>query len=293
MQIELQHGALRAAADPQGGELVSLRDAAGTEYIWSGDPAYWSGRNPILFPIVGKLAGGTAQSQAGPCTMPQHGFGRRSTFIPEEIGPDFVLFSLRENSDTLAQYPYPFRLLVRHQLTGRGFRTEFEVQNTGPAPMPFCIGAHTAFRCPLHSGETFEDYQLVFDQAETAASLLLTPEGRFDHQNRLPLLAGETTLPLDHATFDRLDTLAFEGLRSHGVRLVHKTSGRGVHLDFTGFPMIAFWTMPGASAPYLCLEPWHGCAAFDNDTGIFEEKPHCILLNSGDSKKLSYTVTLL
>ena len=39
MQIVLKRGGLTALADTMGGELVSLRDAAGTEYIWGGDPA--------------------------------------------------------------------------------------------------------------------------------------------------------------------------------------------------------------------------------------------------------------
>lgn len=293
MQMQLHHSQLRAVVDTKGGELISLKDAAGTEYIWSGDPAYWSGRNPILFPIVGKLPGGTARAKGGVCTMPQHGFGRRSTFSVAESGEDFVVFSLQENEETLAQYPYPFHLLVRHQLSEQGFFTEFEVQNTGTEPLPFCIGAHTAFRCPLHDGEAFEDYRLVFDQPETASSLLLTPEGAFDHAHTLPILSESDTIPLDHGIFDRRDTLAFDGLRSKGVRLIHKTGGHGVRMEFTDFPMIAFWTMPNVSAPYICLEPWHGCAAYDNDSGIFEDKPHCIILRSGESKTLRYTVTLI
>ena len=55
MTIELTKGGLRATVDTLGGELVSLRDREGTEYIWQGDPACWSGRNPILFPFVGSL----------------------------------------------------------------------------------------------------------------------------------------------------------------------------------------------------------------------------------------------
>ena len=293
MQLQLQRKSLRAVVDTMGGELISLRDGAGTEYIWSGDPAYWSGRNPILFPIVGRLSGGTAQAGAGKCTLPQHGFARQSEFSVAETGEDFVVFSLRESADTLARYPYPFHLLVRHRLTEQGFFTAFEVQNTGTAPLPFCIGAHTAFRCPLHSGEAFEDYRLIFDQAETAPSLLLTSAGAFDHLHTLPMLADSDTIPLDHRIFDARDTLAFENLRSRGVRLVHKSAGHGVHVNFADFPMIAFWTMPHVSAPYLCLEPWHGCAAFDNDSGIFEEKPQCIVLPVGERKTLRYTVTLL
>lgn len=293
MQVQLQHGNIKATADTKGGELISLKDPAGTEYIWSGDPAYWSGRNPILFPIVGRLNNGTALFHGSAYTMPQHGFARRSELSIAEQGDDFVVFSLQETPETLRQYPYPFRLLVRHQISEQGFYTEFEVQNTGAQPLPFCIGAHTAFRCPLFAEETFEDYQLVFDHAETASSILLTPEGTLDHARSLPVLAQSDIIPLDYHTFDQLDTLIFDGLHSKGVRLVHKSAGHGVHMEFDGFPMIAFWTKPNASAPYICLEPWHGCAAYDNESGIFEEKPHCIVLQPGDRKKLRYSVHLL
>ena len=53
MRYELFSHGLRAAVDTFGGELVSLQDASGTEYIWQGDPAYWGGRNPLLFPGIG------------------------------------------------------------------------------------------------------------------------------------------------------------------------------------------------------------------------------------------------
>ena len=55
--------------------------------------------------------------------------------------------------------------------------------------------------------------------------------------------------------------------------------------------MVAFWTKE--NAPFLCLEPWHGCAALENESGAFEDKPHCVLLASGESKTLSYTVNIL
>ena len=55
MDLTLTNASLTAAVRLQGGELVSLRDQAGTEYICQGDPAFWSGLNPIHFPIVGSL----------------------------------------------------------------------------------------------------------------------------------------------------------------------------------------------------------------------------------------------
>lgn len=290
MSITLSTPSLTASVRPLGGELVSLQDSAGTEYIWQGDPAFWSGRNPILFPIVGSLKDGRVDINGQSFEMGRHGFARQSTFTLTDQAPDFAVLELRESPESLARYPFPFVLQVRHQLLANGFSTTFAVENPGPAPLPFCIGAHTAIRCPLLGGERFEDYELVFDQPEDADTLLLTPQGLLRGGGREPMLRGGKAV-LDYETFRRLDTLIFQGLRSQRVSLRHKETGRGVSLDFRGFPMIAFWTKPGA--PFLCMEPWHGCAAYTGETGRFQDKPHALTLAPGEWKELTYTFTLL
>ena len=289
MRITLSRGALEAAVRTRGGELVSLR-RGGTEYIWSGDPAFWSGQNPILFPIVGSLKNGQVDIGGRTFAMSRHGFARQSEFTPVEQGGDFAVLELRQSGETLERYPFPFSLRVRHQLLEDGFSTAFTVENTGSAPMPFCIGAHTAFRCPLAEGERFEDYRLVFDRREDAPTLLLTPEGLIRDGAEEPMLSGGV-LPLDYGVFRRLDTVIFRQLQSRGVSLVHRDTGRGVRLDFSQFPLAAFWTRPGA--PFLCLEPWQGCAAFEGETGRFRDKPFAVTLAPGERKTLAYAVTLL
>lgn len=47
--------------------------------------------------------------------------------------------------------------------------------------------------------------------------------------------------------------------------------------------MLAFWTMPGKKAPYLCIEPWHGCSAETAEGPEFTNKAHCIVLAPGES----------
>lgn len=293
MRFELSWNNVRAVAESYGGELVSLTDASGTEYIWHGDPTFWSGRNPVLFPIVGRLKDGTVMIGGRPYEMAQHGFARRSEFSVVEQADDHILFELRESEATLAQYPFPFSLQVRHQLNARGFSTAFRIENTGSTPMPFCIGAHTAFRCPIREGERFEDYQIVFDEAETADMILLNAENLISHTDREPLLNGEDRFDLDYSVFARLDTIILEGLRSTGISLRHRETGRGVHMAFDGFPMMAFWTPGEKKAPFLCLEPWHGCAAVDDENGDFLNKRHCIVLQPGEVKELQYTVSVL
>ena len=44
MKAELFYKGLSAVADTKGGELISLKDEKGREFLWQGDPAFWPGR---------------------------------------------------------------------------------------------------------------------------------------------------------------------------------------------------------------------------------------------------------
>ena len=90
MTFELKKGALRAVARTKGGELVSLQDGDGLEYIWQGDPAFWSGQNPILFPTVGTLKEGRVEIGGRTCAMDRHGFARRTEFSVLTQGKDHI-----------------------------------------------------------------------------------------------------------------------------------------------------------------------------------------------------------
>ena len=102
---------------------------------------------------------------------------------------------------------------MRQQLTDGGFTTGVTVTNTGKEALPFCLGAHTAFRCPLDEGEQFTDYELRFPQKETCRTLVPDGEG-MDWNRTLPCLEDTDTLPLAYHWFDDLDTLIFRGLKS-------------------------------------------------------------------------------
>ena len=286
MNFELSSGDLRAVVRTKGGELVSLRDGDGLEYIWQGDPAFWSGQNPILFPIVGSLKEGRVEINGQTCEMDRHGFARRMEFTPTEQGEDFITLELRENGETWKHYPFSFSLKVTHRLLEDGFSTTLTVENTGNAHMPFCIGAHTAIRCPLHPGERFEDYVLRFEAPERADSHLLNKAGLIRHDGWKPMLDESAIIPLNYGYFSEMDTIIFSMLHSGTVALVHQDTGRGIQLDFSEFPMVAFWTPPGA--PFLCLEPWQGCAAYDNESGMFADKPFRVTLEPGGEKRLTY-----
>lgn len=292
MRAELKRGTLTAAVDTIGGELVSFQDGQGMEYIWQGDPKSWQGQNPNLFPIVGSLMDGKVSIGGKTYEMARHGFARSSEFTVAEQGEDYVVMELRQSPETLMRYPFEFVFRVRHQLMEEGFCTQLEIRNPGKEDLLFCVGAHTGINCPLGPGERFEDYRLIFDEVEDAWSILPSARGCISDQ-REHMLDHTDTIALDHGIFDRVDTIIFEGLRSRGVTLRHKDRDRGVHLEFGEFPMVAFWTAPNAKAPYICLEPWYGCAALEGESGKFADKPHVIRLAPGGEKRLKYTVTVL
>ncbi len=289
MTFELKKGGLSAAAQTRGGELVSLKEGSGREYIWEGDPAFWTGQNPVLFPIVGSLREGKVDIGGQTFEMGRHGFARGMEFSLAEWEKDHITLKLRENEKTLARYPFPFFLRVTHRLLEDGFSTAFTVENTGDAPMPFCIGAHTAIRIP--EGERLEDYELLFDRKERADSLLLDRAGLIRRDGRRPMLDGSGRLALSYDIFAEMDTVIFRELRSGSVSLVRRDTGRGVALDFHEVPMVAFWTKPGA--PFLCMEPWQGCAAWDDESGRFEDKPFCVRLQPRERKCLTYSFRLV
>ncbi|MBR5268786.1 MAG: aldose 1-epimerase family protein, partial [Lachnospiraceae bacterium] len=100
MQFELKKGSVKGIVETRGGELVSFKNKEGKEYIWSGDPAYWTGRNPNLFPVVGNLKEGKVEINGKQYEMGRHGFARTSEFTVLEQGEDYVIFELCESEET-------------------------------------------------------------------------------------------------------------------------------------------------------------------------------------------------
>ncbi|MBQ6833696.1 MAG: hypothetical protein IJO55_04680 [Lachnospiraceae bacterium] len=84
MELILKKGAVQAVVTTKGAELISFKDAGKKEYIWNGNPEYWSGRNPVLFPIVGTLKDGKIEMDGKVCEMGRHGFGRVSEYAVAE-----------------------------------------------------------------------------------------------------------------------------------------------------------------------------------------------------------------
>ena len=148
-----------------GGELTSIKDASGTEYLWQGNPDFWSGQAPVLFPIVGCLRNGTATiGDSKTCSFGRHGLARKLEFTLVSSSETCAVYSLKADDSTKEQYPYDFELQMIYELTDHGVKVSHKVINHGDIVMPYCIGGHPAFNCPVYEGENFEDYIVEFEQ---------------------------------------------------------------------------------------------------------------------------------
>ena len=111
--------------------------------------------------------------------------------------------------------------------------------------MPFLIGGHPAFFCPMEEGEHFTEYMLCFEDENV-------PD-----------------LHLQYPMFDN-DAMLYENLKNRTVKLIHQSTKKGIRFDFPDYLSVAFWTPIKKDAPFLCIEPWCG--------GTMDQVPNTNLL---------------
>ena len=225
--------------------------------------------------------------------MKKHGFTRNAPFQVAKLGDDFVELVLEPTEESRAMYPFDFVLHVTYSLFENGYTTTFLVENRSECVMPFCVGGHPAFICPMEEDASFTDYQLVFPEKESGRVALAPGGGLIDGAEILPDFRDGQILPLRHELFDERDALLFTELKSRSVTLRHQRSGKGLQFSFPKMEVLAVWTKPFMNANYLCLEPWHGMPAQVTESGAMEEKPFATLLEPGRCYKTWFTATLL
>ncbi len=292
MRIQLKNKACFVEMDTLGAQLVSLSDAQGVQYLWQGDKEHWSGQAPILFPIVGALRNGITMIDGSEYAMGRHGFARKMEFRNLINTADTAVFTLVANEETRRQYPFDFHLNVTYRLKDCTLTTEFTVVNMGYKPMPFVIGGHPAFNCPILPSESFENYVVEFEKNETADCPRIDMEtGLIDFSNKTCCLNDEKTIALQHSLFYN-DALVFDHPQSSKVKLYSRLSGRGVEMDFNGFDYLGVWSAAN-DAPFVALEPWTGCATCTDEDDLMIHKRNMKILYSHQSAKCSYSVTIL
>ena len=267
-----------------GAEMQAATTRDGANWLWNGDAAFWTGRSPVLFPIVGKAPDDTLLIDGKPHAMAQHGFARRREFRLETATPTTCRYTLDASDETRAVYPFDFRLSVEHSLDGPALTVAATVENHGDTPMPFGLGFHPAFLWPM-PGANGKPHTITLDNGGEPMRQPLDNGLLSQHRAPSPFTGGR--LALHHGLFDR-DALVFPEGAGDGLTYAAE-GGPALAFRFEALPNLALWTKPGA--PFLCIEPWHGTAAENGGSRELKDRPSTTTLGAGEQKRFAFTVT--
>ena len=285
----IQNEFLEIKVKQTGAELGSIfNKKTNTEMLWQGNPEFWAGQAPVLFPIIGELKNGKYKHNNQYYELSRHGFARRSKdWEITKKNDSTIVCKLISNSETLKVYPFNFQLEVSYILNNNKLAIHHKITNKSDETMPFSIGGHPAFNCKLTDDISYSDYYLEFEKNENLLRYYLNENGLFNGKYRT-VLHNANKLQLTNNLFDD-DALVFKNLNSNKVSL-NSPNGELLSVEFSGFPYLGIWAKPGA--PFVCIEPWIGHAdTIESDQNLFHKEGNIILENAENFEAL-YSIVI-
>lgn len=273
-----------------GAELVSFRLLEDhCEYIWTGDPKYWSGHSPLLFPMVCAANGDEIRIDGVKYGMSNHGFARNMEFEILEESDSSLVYGLKYCEDTLKMYPFKFMLTVAYVLIDKQIEIRYKVENQDNKKIYFQIGTHPGFQCPIDKNCELEDYYIEFNREEKFERMFLNEQNvriskRFD-----TVMERGKILPLTHGLFDE-GAHVYQNINSDKITLKSNKSSKQVSLSYSNLPYLGLWQVK--NAPYICIEPWQGMAETDVFQGEFKEKEGIITLKPSEYFECNLTIEI-
>jgi len=281
--VAISCSALSARISATGAELVRLQDRDGLDLLWDGDPAFWTGRSPLLFPIVGEAKGNRIRVAGAEYEIGRHGFARTATFALVSSDTAHCTWRLEASEATRRHYPFEFRLDVTYRIEGGTLQMTAEVSNRGDGVMPASFGFHPALRWPLPYGKPRAGHEIVFEHDEPAP--IRRPIDGLLSSARYPTPVRDRHLTLHDSLFED-GALVFDTLASR--RLVY---GDALSVSFPRMPHLGIWTKPEAG--FVCIEPWQGHASPEGFDGELADKPGMIAIMPGATESFGMSISLI
>ena len=290
MQYILRNDKLQVKCCTLGAELLSIQTKSGQEYLWQGDATFWAGQAPVLFPICGGLRHNQATTLEGELLkIPKHGLVRQAEFTCDKYSEQELILVL-ELDEVI--YPYPCKLYVQYLLVEDELLIQYVVHNLGARCMPFFIGGHPGFNCPLNLNLTFDDYYVEFESEEdtTVASVNLVTD-RIDRMNRRPVEFDGQKLRLEHALFKQ-DALVFDQVRSNKVWLKSDKDSMAIQLNYLDFPNLLLWSSRN-NGKFIAIEPMIGVSTYADEDDIFEHKANVQYVEPNNLAFYHYSIKII
>ncbi|MEO8821613.1 MAG: aldose 1-epimerase family protein [Ginsengibacter sp.] len=252
--VQIKNDGLVVTISEKGAELQSVQFNA-LEYLWQADANYWGKHAPVLFPIIGELKDGKYIFNDKEYHLPRHGFARDKIFEAKKTADESAIFTLHNNAETLAVYPFQFIFQVQYEIKQHTLYCSYIVQNVNESDMYFSVGGHPAFRVPLNDKLKYDDYILEFNNDSTLKRFLLD-NGLTNGSTETITLDGKK-LHLKSSLFYN-DAIVLKHINSDQIQLYSDKDPHGLKFSFEGFPYVGIWA--AKDAPFVCLEPWCGIA---------------------------------
>lgn len=280
MRKFIENEFLKVEIDTLGAEVKSvLNKDNNREYMWYGNPEYWNRTSPVLFPFVGNVRGKKYYVDGKEYSMGQHGFARDMEFDCASQSDNEIWFLLESSAETIAKYPYKFKLSIGYVLEEREVFVKWKVENTDNKKMYFSIGAHPGFLCPP-KGDKRGHYRVFFDGSDSLEYTKPDLEVGLAKREVFTLTLENGDMVMDAHTFD-IDTYIFENVKCKTCGLKAPDGSKIVEVNFPEAPLFAVWSPSKEGSPFVCIEPWYGrCDAVDFEGDISEREFTNVLLPS-------------
>lgn len=289
MNYLLKNDQLNVEISTKGAEIRSIK-YGNLEYLHDSNPVYWHRCAPILFPNVGAIKDKYTIINGVSYPLKKHGVLRDREYEAIYHSDLKLILKTTQNEETKVMYPFDFTFIITYELDGRKLRSTIEIINDSDITMPFNLGLHPAFKIPLTDKEKFEDYTIFFGEKNTYELPTFNLEdGSIDFTRRYRSFINFDTLHLDYKDFN-IDALVFENIASKTVNIRNKDNTHGVFMNFPQFKHLGIWTPSKINSPFVCLEPWIGCADRPDTNHQFTEKRDIINLESKKNIKFDYFI---
>ena len=281
MEYIIENEYLKVTVTTWGAQVKSVvRKCDGVEHIWHGDASVWKFHTPILFPHCGKLVDGKLEAKGKIYESGMHGFARDMEHDFVDQTEDTLVLELCSCPETLARFPYEFRLVSTFTLENDTLHHSLTVENLDSDKLRFGIGYHPGYTVPFDDKHVATDYELRFSESESPICLNCLPTGLMQ-KDHYYLPANIDALPIDEQLFAN-DSHCMVNLKSATLGIYEKGTGRAVVCNIAEFPYVLIWSKPGMPK-FVCIEPWYSLPSAEGASIKWEEKPAAAVLNPGEA----------
>jgi galactose mutarotase-like enzyme len=259
----------------------------GHEYLWQGDPAFWGRRAPILFPIVGQVAGGAFRVNGVEYKMGQHGFARDAEF--EIIGENKYRMVKADHPN----YPFDFELFAEYIPEEDSLACRWTVVNPGPKDLHFQIGAHPAFNLPeYNANDKLHGYFLCMDTEGNPVDPVIknSVNGGLRHAYPEAKML-DALIPIKEDTFAD-DAILIEDSQVASVALLDKNLNKVLTVHCPGAQAYGLWAPKKPACPFVCIEPWNGISDPVGFAGDISERELNHTIKPGEKFVFTYWIEI-